>query len=125
VSAASGARVLVVLVVEDDLLVRYDIANCLRDAGHRVIESASGEEAIALCRSATTIDMVSTDINLGGAASGFDVAECFRQERPNIPVLYVSGERIDPAHCVPGSMFVAKPFRHSDILGACLQLLRR
>ncbi len=118
VSAAGGARVLVVLVVEDEFFVRYDLANCLREAGHRVVESANGEQAIALCRSPAAIDMVFTDINLGGSASGFDVAECFRRERPDIPVLYLSGERIDSARCVPGSMFVAKPFRHRDIMGA-------
>lgn len=95
VSAAGGARVLVVLVVEDEFFVRYDLANCLREAGHRVVESANGEQAIALCRSPAAIDMVFTDINLGGSASGFDVAECFRRERPDIPVLYLSGERID------------------------------
>lgn len=98
--------------------MRYDIATCLREAGYRVVESASGEQAVTLCRSATAIDMVFTDINLGGSISGWDVAECFRRERRDIPVLYVSGERIDRERCVPGSMFVAKPFQHSDILNA-------
>jgi CheY-like chemotaxis protein len=124
-SAANGAKVLVILVVEDEFFVRYDIANFLREAGHRVIESASGEHAIMMSQSATAIDMVFTDINLGGSANGFDVAECFRQERPDIAVLYLSGERIDPARCVSGSMFVAKPFQQSDILSACQQLSRR
>lgn len=118
-------QVLVILVVEDEFFVRYDIADFLREAGHRVIESASGEHALMLCRSAAAIDMVFTDINLGGPANGFDVAERFRQERPDIPVLYLSGEPIDPARCVSGSLFVAKPFQQSDILSACRQLARR
>jgi CheY-like chemotaxis protein len=121
-SAADGARVLVVLVVEDEFFVRYDIATCLREAGYLVIECASGERAVALCRSGTAIDMVFTDINLSGTTSGFDVAECFRRERPNMPLLYMSGEKIDPARCQPGSVFLNKPLQHSDILRACQQL---
>ena len=68
------------------------------------------------------IDVVLTDINLGGSTSGWDVAECFRIERPAIPVLYMSGDRIDFERCVPGSMFVAKPLNHEDILSACRRL---
>jgi CheY-like chemotaxis protein len=101
---------------------RYDVANCLRDAGYVVVETASGEEAIALCKSDTSIDMVFTDINLIGAATGWDVAECFRIERPDVPILYTSGKLIDPRRCVPGSAFVAKPYQHDDILNACRRL---
>lgn len=121
-SADHGAKTLVVLLVEDEFFIRYDIASCLRDAGYLVLESASGEEAIALCRSQTPIDMVFTDINLGGPASGWEVAECFRRERPDIPLLYMSGDRINPERCLPGSLFVAKPLQHSDILIACHRL---
>ena len=121
-SAANGARVLVVLVVEDDFFIRHDIATHLREAGFIVVESASGEQAITLCRSDTAIDMVFTDINLGGTTSGFDVAECFRRERPDVPLLYMSGDQINRERCVPGSMFIAKPLQRSDILRACQQL---
>ena len=77
---------------EDELLVRSNIAEWLRDAGCVVVESDSGEAAIALCKSDMPIDLVFTDINLGGAASGWDVAETFRRYRPNVPVLYTSGK---------------------------------
>jgi CheY-like chemotaxis protein len=118
VSAAYGAHAPVVLVVEDEFLVRCNIADCLRDAGYLVVEAASGEEAIALCQSDMSIDIVFTDINLTNSASGWDVAESFRRNRPNVPVLYTSGKSIDPERCVPGSVFVAKPYRSSDVLNA-------
>ena len=122
VSAANGAHALAVLVVEDDFFVRYDIAGCLREAGYAVIESESGEEAIALCKFGMSIDMIVTDINLGGSASGWDVAKRFRSEQPDMPVVYISGEQFDPERCVRDSVFVAKPYQHTDILGACLRL---
>ena len=122
VSAANGAHTLAVLVVEDDFFVRYDIAGCLREAGYAVIESESGEEALALSKSAMSIDIIVTDINLGGSASGWDVAKRFRSKQPDMRVIYISGEVINPERCVPGSVFVAKPYQHADILSACRRL---
>ena len=112
VSVENGAQALVVLVVEDEFFVRYEIADRLRDAGYIVVETASGEEAIALCKSDMSIDIVFTDINLVGAASGWDVAESFQRDRPDVPVLYTSGKSLDLRRCVPGSAFVAKPYQH-------------
>ena len=122
VLAANDADAVVVLVVEDEIFVRFDVAGCLEDAGYDVVEAATGEEAIALCNSGTSIDMVITDINLGGSASGWDVAECCRTGRPDLPVVYTSGKSIDPERCVAGSIFMSKPYRHSDILDACHRL---
>ena len=65
-----------------------------------------------------SIDIVFTDINLIGPATGWDVAECFRIERPDVPVLYTSGKSLDAQRCVPGSEFVAKPYKSADILKA-------
>ena len=88
VSNANGSAALVILLVEDEVLLRLCTADSLRDAGYNVVEAASGEEAIAICRrSAAMIDIVITDINLGGPANGWDVAECFREEQPDMPLL--------------------------------------
>jgi CheY-like chemotaxis protein len=122
ISAANGARALVVLVIEDEFLVRCNVADCLRDAGYVVVETASGEDAIALCKSDMLIDIVFTDIDLAGAASGCEVAESFQRDRPDVPVLYTSGKSIDRRRCVPGRGFVAKPYQHDDIISACRRL---
>ena len=125
VSVANGVRALAVLVVEDDFFVRCDVAGCLREAGYTVIETESGEAAIALCKSEMTIDMIVTDINLGGTASGWDVAKRFRSEQPDMPVVYMSARAIDRNRGVPGSVFVAKPYQHIDILSASQRLRER
>ena len=120
VSAENSVNVLVVLVVEDEILTRWNVAECLRDAGYVVVEADNGEKAIALCKSDTSIDIVFTDINLGGSASGWDVAECFQRNRPTVPVLYTSGKAID--FDIPGSAFVPKPYKGTDVLRACQRL---
>jgi CheY-like chemotaxis protein len=122
-SAKNGAHSPVVLVIEDELFLRLNIVSCLQEAGYVVVEAATGEEAIALCHSDTSIDVVFTDVNLGGYASGWDVAECFRSVRPNVPVVYTSGRSLDAGRCVGGSTFVPKPYDESDILKACQRLV--
>jgi CheY-like chemotaxis protein len=122
VSAANGTHALVVLVVEDEALIRCAVADYLREAGYAVIETASGEEAIALCKSDASIDVVFTDVNLIGHASGWDVAECVRADRPDVPVLYTSSKSIDHGRCVPGSAFLAKPYLYDDVVNACDRL---
>lgn len=124
-SALAANDAVVVLVVDDEILVRFDVVRCLEDAGYAVIEAGTGEEAIALCNSGTPIDVVFTDINLGGSASGWDVAERFRTVRPRVPVVYTSGKSIDPGRCVVGSTFVSKPYRHGEILDVCRRLAAR
>lgn len=122
ISPANGVRALVVLVVEDEFLVRCSVAEGLRDAGYVVVEAESGEEAITFSGSEMAIDIVFTDINLAGPTNGWDVAECFRMDRPNIPVLYASGKSFDTQRRVAGSVFVPKPYTHTDIVEACSRL---
>jgi CheY-like chemotaxis protein len=121
-STESGAHPPVVLVIEDEFFLRLNIVSCLQEAGYAVVEAATGEEAIALCHSDTSIDVVFTDVNLGGYVSGWDVAECFRTVRPAVPVVYTSGRSLDAGRCVGGGTFVPKPYRESDILDACQRL---
>lgn len=123
VSPQNGVAALVVLVVEDEFFVRWDIAERLRASGFVVIESASGEEAIALCKSAIPIDIVFTDINLLGPTTGWEVARCFHAERPNGSVLYTSGNSVDRAKCTHGA-FMPKPYRHQDVVGALRAIAR-
>ena len=125
VSNANGSAALVILLVEDEVLLRLCTADSLRDAGYNVVEAASGEEAIAICRSDLSVDVLFTDINLLGSDNGWDVADYFRAHRPEVPVLYTSGARIDRARCVHESEFVAKPYQPDNIVNACQRLCNK
>jgi CheY-like chemotaxis protein len=88
--------------------------------GCNVIESANGEEAVALIDGhEQQLDVLFTDIRLGGALNGWDVAEIFRDHFPDIRVLYSSGYSIEPPREVTESEFFSKPYRPEDILEAC------
>jgi CheY-like chemotaxis protein len=121
-SSANGSNSLHVLVVEDEVLVRAQITQYLRDCGCTVFEANTAEQAIAMCRAGVAVDVLVTDINLNGPSSGWDVAEAFRAARPAVAVVYASGNSVDRCRCVPGSLFFSKPYRLSDILEACQHL---
>ena len=115
----SGA--MTILVVEDEYFVREDIASCFRDAGWVVLEAESGHGAIAMCRSDVPVDVLFTDIQLKDSVNGWEVAEAFRAARGNILVIYASGNPIEPARCVPASLYFNKPYQPAAVLTACQQ----
>ncbi len=112
-----------ILVVEDEPLVRDLIATEMREAGYRVIEAASGVEAMARIGVHPEIDLLLTDITLGAGPDGWDVAIAFRAAWPARPVIYVSAYVPGPPRRVPTSVFFDKPYLPSQILQAVRLLL--
>jgi CheY-like chemotaxis protein len=113
---------LVVLVVEDEWMVRDTIVQHLQDAGCQVLEAASGEAALSVLEREQAIDVLLTDIRLNGCINGWEVGEAFRQKHADKPVIYASGQSIEPPRRVPGSLFFNKPYSPSEILDACQRL---
>jgi CheY-like chemotaxis protein len=118
---AFGTEQPTILVVEDNGLLRAEIAEALRSAGCRVLEAPSGEAAVSLIRSGTGIHVLVTDIQLGGKLTGWDVADTAVSADQGIAVVYVSGNTEDKDRRVPQSWFIAKPYRMAEIVAACLQ----
>src|SRR5690348_580888 len=80
----------VVLVVEDDWLLRQSLVDDLVSDGWTVLEAESGETALAGMGDDLGIDLLVTDIRLGGPIDGWDVAEAMRQKHADLPVIYIS-----------------------------------
>jgi CheY-like chemotaxis protein len=78
----------VVLVVEDEILVRMVIADYLRSCGYRVIEAASADEAlIVLQHKEFEVDVVFSDIEMPGSMDGFELSKWLRANRPMVDVI--------------------------------------
>jgi CheY-like chemotaxis protein len=114
---------LTILVVEDDMIVRFTIAEFLRSADCEVVEAATGEAAVTVLQQRNGIDAVFTDIQLGGPVSGWDVGDVSRATHPTIPVVYTSGAAVINTRLVPGSVFLGKPYDPAAVLTACQTLL--
>ena len=108
-----------ILVVEDEALPRLELIDTLSCAGYEVLEASNAHEAFGYLQHQRQIDVVITDIQLGDDLTGWDVAEKFRAERPNIPIVYTSGTSGDRRRSVPGSVLFRKPYRSWDILKVC------
>jgi CheY-like chemotaxis protein len=112
VASAWVSRSRVVLVAEDEILIRSTAADYLRNRGYAVIEAASGEEAIAVLTTGEPVDAIFTDVEMCGSLDGLTLANWVGQHRPEIPVMLTSGRR-DPVF--GEKLFVAKPYRLAEV----------
>jgi CheY-like chemotaxis protein len=109
------------LLVEDEAAVRSFEGRVLSDAGYRVAEAATAEEAVALIEEGPPPALLITDVLLP-TASGPELADLVRARLPGLPVLFVSGydgDRLSSDGRVgPGTPFLSKPFAAEALLGA-------
>lgn len=112
----------VILVVEDEWIIRQMIIDRLADDGFEVVEAASGEDALAKIKANPSIDVIFTDISLGGRINGWQVAGAFRKRYPEAGVVFTSGQKYVAPATVPGSLFYQKPYDPARIATTCGQL---
>ncbi len=117
---------LIGLVVEDEWLLRLELAEELSGAGWQVREAATGDEALKVLSQIQAdgagLDFLVTDIRLGGLVDGWDVAEACRKIWPQLPVIYVSANPIVEKRRVEGSAFLSKPVEVEQLLSECRRL---
>nr|WP_249803734.1 response regulator [Bradyrhizobium zhengyangense] len=87
----------------------------MRDAGYHVIHASTGEKALAWCNRRIA-DVLVTDVRLPGKVDGWQIAERYREQCPNLPVIYATGFSPVPPRPVPGSRIVQEPFRPEEIV---------
>jgi CheY-like chemotaxis protein len=79
-----------VMVVDDDPDVLTTLSTILKNAGHTVIEAASGVEALDLLDGNASLDLLLTDVIMPGL-NGFNLARMARTRRPSLKILYLTG----------------------------------
>jgi CheY-like chemotaxis protein len=101
----------VVLIVEDEPLLRLLAVDIVEDAGFVALEARDADEAIALLESRPDITVLFTDINMPGSMDGLKLANAVRNRWPPIKLLLVSGQvRPQESELPSDSRFVAKPY---------------
>ena len=121
--AQAGRKKPVVLVVEDELLIRMDAVDMLRRADFDVIEAVNADEAIAILEGGSTIDVVFTDIQMPGSMDGLKLAAAVRKRWPPIKIVATSGVlKVGEDDLPAGSRFLPKPYSPSQIVGALREL---
>src|SRR5271154_468997 len=113
---ASPARV-VVLIVEDEVLIRMLLADALREADCDVIEAANAEEALAVLHTSQEPDVLVTDVRMPGTVDGFALAAYVRRTRPALKVIITSGHAGPDGARGLADAFLPKPYELGAILG--------
>jgi DNA-binding NtrC family response regulator len=125
----SAARAFIVLIVEDETLIRLTLAEFLTDCGFEVREAVNADEAlVALAKPDVNIDIVITDVRMPGRIDGFGLAKWVRENRPGLPVMVASGDvgNANIAHeLCAGERFFAKPYSLDAVEGHIRQTIAR
>jgi CheY-like chemotaxis protein len=109
--ASAGAGL--VLLADDEELVRASTAEMLRELGFEVVEATSADEALRRIDAGLSPDLVVTDHLMPGM-TGAELARILRRQRPDLPVLIISGYA-NMDGIAPEMTRLTKPFRQSDL----------
>jgi two-component system, response regulator PdtaR len=99
-----------ILVVDDEVLLRWMVAEELRDKGFVVVEAANSDEARAILQSSAHISVVMTDVRMPGSMDGLGLAQWVRTARPDLKIVIASAHV--PAAASPdiADAFFLKPY---------------
>jgi CheY-like chemotaxis protein len=106
----------IILIVEDETLVRVDAAEYLRDGGFCVHEATTASEAIHALQSEFTVDLLFTDINLGRGMNGIQLALWALANLPGVKILVTTGDTLKNVLPEVLGKILPKPYALSGLL---------
>jgi CheY-like chemotaxis protein len=108
-----------VLVVEDDALVRDYVIAQLGSLGYRTLSAGNAEDALRIIDTELAIDLLFTDVIMPGPMNGKQLVDEAIKRRPGLKVLYTSGYTenaiVHQGRLDPGVVLLAKPYRKQDL----------
>jgi len=115
----------IVLLAEDDPIIRRFIITSLEREDFIVFPANSGAEALEVCRNIVKVDLLLTDVRMGDGLNGVELAERIMKERPGTKVLVMSGfpeTRIEAAE--KQLPFLGKPFTSALLIERVRSILK-
>ncbi len=113
----------VVLIVEDELLIRMDTAETVEAAGFEVVEAENADDAIAILAARNDIHLVFTDVHMPGSMDGLKLAHFVRNRWPPVKIVATSGRARPAEGDLPdGARFVQKPYTATEITSVLREL---
>ena len=107
----------VVLVVEDEELLRLCAANLLEDAGFEVVEAPDANAALKMMESRPEVRVLFTDIQMPGKLDGIELARKVHEQWPNVLLLVTSFALRPPkSEIADHGHFLAKPYTRNELL---------
>jgi CheY-like chemotaxis protein len=113
----------VVLIVEDEFLLRMDAVDMIAGAGFEVVEAANADQAIEILESRRDIAVVFTDIQMPGSMDGLKLARAIRGRWPPIKIVVTSGyANVGEPDLPAGGRFLSKPYSPLQVTGVLRDL---
>ena len=113
-----------ILVVDDEPLVRFVAADALEEGGYAVTEAANAENALRVLESRCDIRLVFTDIQMPGAFDGLELVRQVHGRWPHIRLILTSGRwRPDPLDIPTDGCFLSKPYRDRELLAQVQEMI--
>jgi CheY-like chemotaxis protein len=107
----------VVLVVEDEMLLRMRAVDIVEDAGFTSVEAVDADEAVAILESRSDIALLFTDIQMPGSMDGLGLAHAVHERWPPIKIILVSGQLNAANIDIPAdSRFFGKPLGDQEMI---------
>jgi CheY-like chemotaxis protein len=107
----------VVLVVEDEMLLRMRAVDIVEDAGYTSVEAVDADEAVAILESRSDIALLFTDIQMPGSMDGLRLAHSVHDRWPPIKIILVSGQlKLANLDIPAGSRFFGKPLEAKVVI---------
>jgi len=117
------ARRPVVLIVEDDLLIRLNAAQIIEEAEFEVIEAANADEAFEILETRSDITVLFTDIQMPGSMDGLKLAAAVKGRWPPIKIVATSGRvNVRASELPQGGRFLAKPYNTNELTATLREL---
>jgi CheY-like chemotaxis protein len=107
----------IVLVVEDEMLLRMRAVDMVEDAGFTPLEAVDADEAVAILESRSDIALLFTDIQMPGSMDGLKLAHAVRERWPPIKIILVSGQlKLANIDIPADSRFFGKPLEAKEMI---------
>ena len=107
----------VVLVVEDEMLLRMRAVDMVEDAGFTPVEAVDADEAVAILELRSDIALLFTDIQMPGSMDGLKLAHAVRKRWPPIKIILVSGQlKLANIDIPADSRFFGKPLEAKEMI---------
>lgn len=107
----------VVLVVEDEMLLRMRAVDMVEDAGFTPVEAVDADEAVAILESRSDIALLFTDIQMPGSMDGLKLAHTVHKRWPPIKIILVSGQlKLANIDIPADSRFFRKPLEAKEMI---------
>lgn len=108
---------IVVLVVEDEPIIRMNAVALIEDAGYDVIEASHADDAILYLETRPDIRVVFSDIEMPGTMDGLKLLHAIRERWPPVVLILASGRVSPAASDMPSeTVFLQKPYQESQLI---------